>query len=99
MDGSVELDDQVKLSYKYWNAKQLNINDEGNEDYFKLLPNSHFGEPVNTTTSTVHVPTSIYDQGKKTFQNLVLSESKSRNGQLFQSLLYIPNQERLQDFI
>jgi len=68
--------DELVLEHEYWNAKLLvpegeKIPEGGRE--MVLTPNSHFYNiPVNTSFSSVHVPTNVFDGGEYFFNSLKL---------------------------
>jgi hypothetical protein len=60
--------DELVLEHEYWNAKLLVPEGETAPPggrAMALTPNSHFYNiPVNTSFSSVHVPTNVFDGGK-----------------------------------
>lgn len=61
-------EEPVPPEYQYYNAKMLKQpgqkGDNGTQELL-LTPNSHFFDiPVNTSVSSVHVPTNVYDRCK-----------------------------------
>ncbi|CAG7726119.1 unnamed protein product [Allacma fusca] len=73
-DGYVETPEETDKKKKYYNAKMVQQMNDSLPNYVKLVDNAHFGEMVNLNLSTVHVPTSIYDQDENILEAIFWSK-------------------------
>lgn len=73
------IEETVPPEYQYYNAKMLRQpGQKGANGTRELLltPNSHFFDiPVNTSVSSVHVPTNVYDRSKEVIHAIKWSEN------------------------